>query len=123
MTKHILIADDDDDLLQALAQLLELEGYHIAGAPDCGTALGLAQGPSSYDLILLDATMPGSDGQDVLTALRDLLPAVPIIVMTAQPSRYTGTKALRGGASAFIVKPFDDEQMLLTVQRVLGLPS
>jgi len=123
MTKRILIADDDEDLRQALAQLLELEGYHIAGAPDSGAALGLAQGQAGYDLILLDATMPGAHGLDVLAALHGLLPMVPIIVMSGLTGRNMVSKALRGGASDFIAKPFDDEHVLLTVKKALGLQN
>jgi DNA-binding NtrC family response regulator len=123
MTKRILIADDDDDLRQALAQLLELEGFTIAGAPDSGAALGLVQAQAGYDLILLDATMPGANGLDVLAALRGLLPNVPIIVMSAQNGRNTASKALRGGASDFIVKPFEDEHVLQTVKKALGLQN
>ena len=120
MTKHILIADDDADLRQALAQLLELEGYQIANAPDGGAALGLAR-QAGYDLILLDARMPGASGLEVLAALHDLLPAVPIIMMSGQTNRNTVSNALRNGASDFITKPFDDEFVLLTVKRALGL--
>jgi diguanylate cyclase len=120
MTKHILIAAADDDLRQALAQLLELEGYHITGAPHGSIAVGLAQ-QFGYDLILLDAKMPGTNGLDVLATLRRLLPLVPIIMMSGQTSRNTVSNALRGGAIDFIVKPFDDEHVLLTVKRALGL--
>jgi two-component system nitrogen regulation response regulator NtrX len=120
MTKQILIADDDDDLRQALAQLLELEGFNIASAPDTGAALGLAA-ETRYDLILLDVLMPGTNGMDMLGALHGVLPAVPIIMMSGQTGRNTVTNALRAGACDFIVKPFDDEHVLLTVKRALGL--
>ena len=121
MPKHILIADDDADLRQALGQLLELEGFSIAGASDGGAALNLAQ-QSGCDLILLDATMPGANGLDVLTALHGLLPRVPIIMMSGLPHHPTVNNALAGGASDFITKPFDGEEVLLTVRRALGLP-
>ncbi len=120
MTPHILIADDDDDLRQALAQLLELEGFTIAGAPDGPTALELAH-QAAYDLILLDVKMPGLDGLEVLAALRVLRPQMPIIMMSGQTGRNTVANALRDGASDFILKPFDDEFVLLAVKRALGL--
>ena len=122
MTKQILIADDDDDLRQALAQLLELEGYFIAGAPDTMTALVMAR-QTPYDLILLDVLMPGANGMDMLAALHGVLPAVPIIMMSGQTGRHTANNALRAGACDFIVKPFDDEHVLLTVKRALSLPN
>jgi DNA-binding NtrC family response regulator len=121
MTKHILIADDDADLRQALEQLLELEGFAIANAPDGRAALGLAH-QVNYDLILLDLKMPGLDGLEVLAALHTLAPALPIIMMSGQAGRNTVANALRGGACDFIMKPFNDEFVLVAVKRALGLP-
>ena len=122
MTKRILIADDDDDLRQALAQLLELEGYRIAGAIDGHTALSVAH-TLACDLILLDVTMPGANGLDVLVSLHSLLPQVPIIMMSAQTGRTTIANALLCGAYDFIKKPFDDEFVLTTVRRALALAN
>lgn len=122
MTKRILIADDDDDLRQALAQLLELEGFAIAGAPDGPTALRLADA-TAYDLILLDVKMPGPDGLEVLAELHARQPNVPIIMMSGQTGRNTVANALRYGANDFILKPFNDEFVLLAVKRALGLPT
>jgi two-component system response regulator AtoC len=118
MTKRILIADDDDDLRQALEQLLELEGYHIAGAHNGHAALRLAD-TQACDLILLDVAMPDADGLDLLVSLHRLRPAVPIIMMSAETGRHTIANALRCGACGFIQKPFDDELVLTTVQRAL----
>ena len=120
MMKRILIADDDDDLRQALEQLLELEGFAIAGVPDGRTALSLMR-EAIYDLILLDFAMPGAHGMDVLTSLRRLWPEVPIIMMSGQTARNTVSTALDCGAYDFILKPCDDEFMLTMVKRALGL--
>lgn len=120
MTQHILIADDDDDLRQALTQLLELEGFTIAAAPDGLAALGLAH-QTGYDLIMLDVKMPGPDGLEVLAELHRLRPTVPIIMMSGQTGRNTVANALRYGACDFIMKPFNAEFVLLAVKRALGL--
>jgi DNA-binding NtrC family response regulator len=119
MTKRILIADDDDDLRQALEQLLELEGYRIAGAHNGHAALRLAD-KQACDLILLDVAMPDAHGLDLLVSLHRLRPAVPIIMMSAETGRNTIANALRCGACDFIQKPFDDELVLTTVQRALA---
>src|SRR5882757_5341080 len=116
MMKRILIADDDDDLRQALEQLLELEGFAIAGVSDGRTALSLMR-EAIYDLILLDFAMPGAHGMDVLTSLRRLWPEVPIIMMSGQTARSTVSSAMDRGAYDFILKPFDDEFVLATVKR------
>lgn len=122
MKKHILIADDDEHVRQALAQLLELEGFTVASAPDGPAALELAH-QAVYDLILLDAKMPGSNGQEVLPTLHDLLPQVPIIMISGQTGPFTVTNALQRGACAFILKPFNDEFVLMAIKRALGLPA
>src|SRR5712692_8718868 len=122
MKKHILIADDDEYLRQALTQLLELEGFTIAGAPDGRAALGLAR-QAAFDLILLDFKMPGLNGLEALAGLRHLLPEVPVIMMSGQTGRNTVSDALHGGACEFIMKPFNDEFVLLAVKRALGLPA
>ena len=120
MNKHILVAEDDEHLRQALTQLLELEGFTIAGAPDGDAALGLAH-QGIFDLILLDFKMPGLHGLEALAGLRHLLPEVPVIMMSGQTGRHAVTDALRGGAFDFIMKPFNDEFVLLAVKRALGL--
>ena len=68
-------------------------------------------------LILLDFKMPGTNGLDVLATLRRLLPLVPIIMMSGQTGRNTVTDALHAGACDFIMKPFNDEFVLLAVKR------
>ena len=118
MTKRILIADDDDDLRQALVQLLELEGFAIESAPDGRAALGLAS-MLACDLILLDVFMPAAHGLDVLASLHSRLPLVPIIMMSGQAGRNTVANALSIGACDFILKPFDDESVLAAVKRAL----
>jgi DNA-binding NtrC family response regulator len=122
MKKRILIAENDEYLLQALMQLLELEGFTTAGAPDGDAALGLAH-QAAFDLILLDFKMPGLHGLEALAGLRHLLPEVPVIMMSTQTGRYAVTDALRGGAFDFIMKPFNDEFVLLAVKRALGLAN
>ena len=120
MTKRILIADDDDDLRQALEQFLELEGFAIVGASDGRAALNLIH-ETGDDLILLDFAMPGAHGLDVLASLHSLRPEVPIIMMSGETGRTTVASALDHGAYDFILKPFNDESMLTTVKRALGL--
>ena len=120
MTQRILIADDDNDLRTALGQLLELEGFGIAEAPDGEAALALTQ-QTRYDLVLLDVKMPGRDGLEVLAVLHARWPSLPVIMMSGQPGRNTVANALEGGACDFILKPFDDEFVLKAVKHALNL--
>jgi DNA-binding NtrC family response regulator len=122
MTKHILIADDDEFLRLALAQLLELEGFTITSSPDGPGALRLAH-QVTFDLILLDFKMPGPNGIEVLAGLRTLRPGVPVIMMSGQAGHNSVMDAIRGGACDFIDKPFDDDRVLAAVRRALELPT
>jgi len=118
MTKRILIVDDDEYLRQALQQLLELEDFTIVLAADGRETLELMR-PGDYDLVLLDVKMPGPNGLDVLTALHEQWPAIPIIMMSGLVARNTVTDALQAGACDFILKPFNDELVLSAVRRAL----
>ena len=122
MSKRILIADDDEPLRQALEQLMEMEGFAVASAPDGQAVLELA-GRSSYDLILLDVQMPNTSGLEALPALHDLLPGVPVIMMSAEVGRNMVTDAQQAGACDFILKPFNSEHVLTAVRRALALSN
>ena len=122
MSLHVLVVDDDEHLRQALEELLEMEGYSVAGAPLGPAALSLAD-QESFDLMLVGFKLPGTGSLSVLPALRSRLPGVPIILMSAQVGRNTVADAYRAGACDFIVKPFNTEQVLAAIRRALEQPA
>jgi CheY-like chemotaxis protein len=109
----ILVVDDDADLCQFIARALRPEGYTTVRAANGEAALTAVE-VSSPDLILLDVNMPGIDGWDVLSRLRDKAgPHQPIVVMTGQ---YQGQeRALESGAQGYLAKPFDLDDLLESV--------
>src|SRR5712692_4777872 len=116
----ILIADDQADVLAALRLLLKAERFQIETAASPVGVLG-AIDSQEFDVILIDLnyardTTSGSEGLDLLTRIRAVDPALPIVVMTAWGSVDLAVEAMRRGARDFIQKPWDNAR-LLTVLR------
>lgn len=114
----LLLIDDDQDLLQLLAEFLTRQGYtvHIANGGRDGLRAFYTHHP---DLIVLDVSMPEKDGWETLRAIRDLS-TVPVIMLTA---RTDETDVLRGfsmGADDYVSKPFSFAQLLARIHAVLG---
>ncbi|EYF08559.1 response regulator [Chondromyces apiculatus] len=118
----ILIVDDNPVNLQLLSELLEIEGYDVASASDGEMALERVR-YEPPDLILLDALMPVLDGFEVCRRLKEN-PAtrhIPVIFLTALASADQKLRGLRLGAADYLVKPFQEEEVLLRVKNHLAL--
>ena len=117
MTK-ILIADDEAALRDALAIILRKEGYDTCLATDGAQAIEvfMQQRP---DLAILDVMMPRLSGIEVCEALRAISPDVPLLMLSAKGAVSDKTFGLRAGADDYVVKPFDDEELLLRIEALL----
>jgi two-component system phosphate regulon response regulator PhoB len=116
----ILVADDDEDLLQALDFTLSQNGYNVIQAKDGAETIVEAL-ESKPDLILLDIMMPNLDG---FTACRELknredTKRIPIIMLTAKGEVEDIKTAFRAGANDYVVKPFIMEQVLEKIEELL----
>jgi len=100
---HILVVDDDQDLLRIIARTLELEGYSVSTATDGQAALALME-ERNPNLILLDIMMPEIDGFQVLELLREHN-NTPVIMLSARREPILVQKALVLGADDYIKKP------------------
>ena len=117
MTQKILLVDDDPDMLQILRWALAPVGK-LLEATDGRAALRLVK-THRPRLILLDITMPGMGGIEVLKAARLLDPTVIVVMLTGQNDISVAKEALDNGARAYITKPFDDEFLCAEVSRLL----
>ena len=118
MNARILIVDDSGFARRSMRQLLEGAGHSVEEAKDGHDALEryfLAK----PDLVMLDLVMDGMNGLEVLAKLRELDKEARVIVATADIQASTKAEAQAGGASGFITKPFDREQVLKAVSTVL----
>jgi DNA-binding response OmpR family regulator len=113
----ILVVDDDADIRTLVAELLQRAGHGVIQAPDgeSGLRLFYAQQP---DLVLLDVSMPGLDGWEVLTRIRELSD-VPVLMLTARAGELEKVRGLRGGADDYVTKPFGRQELLARVDAAL----
>ena len=121
MAERILIAEDDDDVLETIQLNLELEGFEVHVARDGDQALAQARAVEP-DLILLDVVMPGPDGVAVARKLKDdpRTRDVPVIFLTAKSTASDAAVGLAAGADDYIVKPFDPLDLVARVRRGLS---
>ena len=117
----ILLIEDNSDLRENTAELLELKGYDVITAIHGkeGLAIALRQIP---DLIICDVRMPELDGFGVLEAVRsdNSTKEIPFIFCTASAQRSEIEAGLVAGAVSYVTKPFNEEDLYLEIERLLG---
>ncbi|HEV2755160.1 MAG TPA: HD domain-containing phosphohydrolase [Actinomycetota bacterium] len=119
---RILVVDDEPANVVLLQKLLRRAGYADVDASTDGAAAVGALREHDYDLLLLDLHMPQLDGFGVMAAMKDLVDPseyLPILVLTADVTRETKTRALSLGARDFVTKPFDHDEVLLRVANLV----
>jgi len=115
----ILVVDDDPDILEALSEILEAEGFEIRRARNGKEALERLE-PDPPQLILLDLMMPVMDGWEFAQRMRQkpaAVSSIPLIVLSAD--RNVGSKALDIGAVGHLAKPFELNDLLEMVRKAL----
>jgi cyclic di-GMP phosphodiesterase len=116
--EKILVVDDEEAIREVISTLLEAQGYPCTVASN--GRLGFeAFRKDSFDLVLSDIVMPEMDGLKLLAALRDEDPDVPVIMVTAMHDISIALEAIRAGAYDYILKPFEKDQLHLSVRRAL----
>jgi DNA-binding NtrC family response regulator len=115
----VLIIDDEAEIRESLQTLLELEGFEVETA---GTGEeGLARiGEHSFDLVLLDLALPGTDGMEILSEIRAQDIHLPVIMITAYGTVENAVRAMQSGAANFVQKPWDNEKLLADVRAAVG---
>ncbi len=119
---HVLIVDDDVSLCRTLFLILTRKGHEVVTAEDGACAIEAArQGP--FDLILIDALMPGMNGVDTLRELKAVAPQTRMVMMTGYAVAGLVTEAVKAGVDGVLYKPFDVEIVLdmLMSENVLRL--
>ncbi len=105
MKKTILLVDDELYLLGALGAILGELGYNVIPRYDAESALAVIRGGKTIDLVLTDYRMPGVSTDEFMAALKQLLPATPVIILTGYSSVEAYVKALSLGAFECLTKP------------------
>ena len=122
MAQRVLIVDDDPAQRRILEEVIKRFGYETKSAGSGEQALSILQsdGPS-ISLVLLDLVMPGVSGMEVLSKLKEMSDAPPVIVQTAHGSVDSAIGAMREGATDFVIKPVSPERLEITIKSALRI--
>jgi CheY-like chemotaxis protein len=119
MSKRILVADDDPDILQVLRDRLDSYGYAVEMANDGRAALEALR-RQAFDGVILDIRMPEIDGMEVLRQIREGHSGVPVVMITASTIQERAVEAVGKGAQAYLLKPFNAAQLKQVVELWFG---
>jgi DNA-binding NtrC family response regulator len=118
MSKSILIIEDEDTLRESLTRLFKKDGFTVDAASSAEKGLALSE-ENFYDVIISDIILPGMDGIEMLTRIREQSPDQTFIVTTAYASLETAVRALRVGAYDYIMKPIIHEEIKQVVNNAI----
>jgi DNA-binding NtrC family response regulator len=116
---RILVIDDEADIREGLEMLLASEGYQVDLAANALDGLHKLE-THGYDLVLLDLMMPDRSGMEVLQEVRERDRETPVFMITAYGSVEAAVNALKRGANDYFSKPWDNEKLLLEIQRMIA---
>ncbi len=114
----VLVVDDEQVIRDAVRLVLEPEGFGVAGAADGAAALA-HPALATCRLVLCDMMMPGTDGVEIVREMRRRRADLPIVLITGYATAEHAARAIEAGASAFLAKPFDEDELLDLVRQVL----
>jgi len=113
---RVLVLDDDDDVRAILSEMLDFHGFDAVGARNGEEALAKLE--SDHPVVgIIDLMLPDVGGLEIIETINRNYPDVECIVLTAYASQESAIKAVKLGAYSFIQKPYDSEQLLLTIRR------
>jgi two-component system NtrC family response regulator len=118
--ESILIVDDEKNYLVVLKELLSEENYEVITAENALQALEIFK-ESDLDLVLTDMRMPKIDGIELLENIRSINNEIPVIIMTAYATVEKAVTAMKKGAFDYVTKPFQNEELKITVRKAIDL--
>ncbi len=114
----IMIVDDEEIVRTSLSSWLLEDGYDVVPVESGKLALEALK-KKSYDLMLVDLKMPEMDGLELMKEVKKFLPDLPVIIMTAYATVDTAVKAIKEGAFDYLMKPFDPEEISITIKKIM----
>ena len=120
MKNSILIIDDDQLVRESLFEVLSHQGYDVAMASDGSE--GLAKlGEKDFDLALVDMRLPSAMGIDILKETKERFPEIDVVMMTGFGTVETAVEAMKFGASDYLTKPINDDEIRMLLRRIFDL--
>ncbi|MEO0502870.1 MAG: response regulator [Pseudomonadota bacterium] len=122
MAKHVLLIEDETNIIEAIRFLLSREGWDVGAHSDGATAVQAVR-EARPDLLVLDYMLPGKSGMDILKELRadPDFSRMPILMLTARGQSRDRDEAERAGVSRFMTKPFSNTEVLTAVRDLVQL--
>lgn len=111
MKVTVLIADDEKEYAEALAQRLELRGFSVTPVFSGQSALDILSGVD-IDVVILDVNMPGISGIDALKTMKKMKPITPVIMLTGAATVNNAIEGMKKGAFDFLMKPVDTDLLV-----------
>ncbi|PWE30625.1 two-component system response regulator [Maritimibacter sp. 55A14] len=121
MGKHVLLIEDEPNIIEAIRFILERDGWRVSTHSDGADAVE-AVGAHRPDVVILDVMLPNRSGFDILKELRghDGTAALPVLMLTAKGQSRDRALAESVGASRFMTKPFSNQEVLASVRELTG---
>jgi DNA-binding NtrC family response regulator len=116
MKPRILIVDDEKEFVETLAQRLTIREYDVTTAFNGKEAIETVKG-YNFDVVILDVLMPGMDGVETLREIKKLKPLTEVIMLTGNATVETAVEGMKLGASDYLMKPCETEDLVSKVQR------
>lgn len=114
-TARILIVDDDESIRKVLEAILDEKGYVVESAGTAKKAIEMTK-KKMYNVALLDIRLPDMEGTELLSRIKDTTPRMRKIIITGFPTLQNAIDAVNRRADAYIMKPFDVEKVLATIE-------
>ena len=118
--RTVLLVDDKRNMLAVMRMALEEAGHRVLSTEYSEEALELLRNPD-IDVLVCDLKMPGITGQELITRSRQIRPDIPVVVVTAYGSIRSAIDCIQAGASDYLTKPFEPEELQIVVQRAIQL--
>ena len=112
----LLWADDEIELLKAHIIFLEKKGYEVVTVTNGTDAVDMCR-RQNFDLVLLDEMMPGLSGLETLQRIKEVLPSVPVVMVTKSEEEDIMNQAIGSKISDYLIKPVNPNQILLTLKK------
>lgn len=116
---RVLIVDDEEELVSALVERLEIRDIDAVGV-HCGAEALAAVERQDFDVVVLDVRLPGEDGVDVMKRIKQRRADLPVILLTGHMSREASDEGLKAGAIDYIIKPIQIDDLITKMREAVA---